>query len=203
MNAVRERLRARTSALHERVERTVLRLGLTSNEAGYRRYLEKLFRFHAPLEPELHAVAGLAELGLDLGERSKCEALLGDLGALGVGPRDLGPTTWCEHTPRILDVPGALGCLYVLEGATLGGQVLFRTLAEREPEVMRVASRYLRGYGAGTGQRWRAFLEALGTLADDERACLAAEESACTTFVELERWLGARAASSTRLVAES
>jgi len=196
MNAVRERLRARTSSLHDRLERTVVRLGLTSDELGYRRYLEKLFGFHAPLEPELHAVAGLAELGLDLEERAKCTALLGDLSALGVGPRDLGPPTWCEHTPRILDVPGALGCLYVLEGATLGGQVLFRMLAEQQPDVMRVASRYLRGYGAGTGGQWRAFLAALETLAGDERACLSAEESACTTFLELERWLGARSSSA-------
>lgn len=50
---------------------------------------------------------------------------------------------------------GRLGTLYVLEGSTLGGQVLCRHLAHRlqlQPHQLG----YLTGHGRATGARWRA-----------------------------------------------
>lgn len=89
---------------------------------------------------------------------------------LGLGDAQIeGPTSLLVHHgglstdedayTRALQVyagiGGRLGMLYVLEGSTLGGQVLCRHLADRlqlQPHQLR----YLAGHGRATGARWRA-----------------------------------------------
>jgi heme oxygenase len=53
----------------------------------------------------------------------------------------------------------ALGLLYVMEGSTLGGRMIVRSLAERGVDV--TGLRFLDPYGAETGARWRGFLAVL------------------------------------------
>ena len=48
-----------------------------------------------------------------------------------------------------------LGALYVLEGATLGGQVLRREMAQRLGVNADNGGAFLDVYGAETGRRWR------------------------------------------------
>lgn len=194
MNAVLERLRERTRPIHLRLEAGVRTLGFDANQAGFRRYLGKLLGFHAPLELDLASVRGLAELGLELDARAKTPALRADLAALGLDARALGGLAWCTYTPVLGDVPSALGALYVVEGATLGGQVLFHELSTRLPETARVASRYLRVYGDQTGARWQSFVRTLGALEGD-LSLKAAEETAVATFEAFETWLFARTES--------
>jgi heme oxygenase len=192
MNVLLERLRAQTKPLHARLEATVSKLGFDASEAGYRHYLEKLLGFHVPLELDLSRVQGLDPLGLELGARLKVPALRADLAALGVDARAQKTLAWCTSSPPVRDVPSALGALYVVESATLGGQVLFRELSERLPSTMRVASRYLRIYGAATGKRWSDFLQSLATL-EGEPARALAEQTAIATFEAIETWLLAHA----------
>jgi heme oxygenase len=81
----------------------------------------------------------------------------------------------------------ALGSLYVMEGSTLGGQVISRIL-DRSPDLIgRV--RYFDPYGPRTGAMWRAFRAGLrGRVAAgaDRRSIVAA---AVQTFELLEDWL--------------
>lgn len=188
MNAVLERLRARTGPLRARLEATVATLGFAASEAGYRCYLEKLLGFHVPLELELSRVRGLDALGLELELRAKVPALRADLVALGVDARAQKALAWCTSSPRVRDVASALGALYVVEGATLEGQILFRELSARLPHTMRLASRYLRVYGVATGKRWQALVDSLTTLGTDAERSLA-EQTAVATFESLETWL--------------
>jgi heme oxygenase len=188
MNAVLERLRARTGPLHVRLETTVSTLGLAANETGYRRYLEKLLGFHVPLELDLSRVRGLDALGLEREARSKVPLLRADLAALGVDAKAQRNLGWCTSSPPVREVAAALGALYVVEGATLGGQVLFRELSARMPRTMQLASRYLRVYGAATGTRWQTFVQSLATLESEAEQQLA-EQTAAATFEAIETWL--------------
>lgn len=191
MNPVLERLRERTRPCHVRLEATVATLGFGASEAGYRAYLGKLLGFHVPLELDLSRVRGLDALGFDLARRSKVPALRADLTALGLDAHAQKTLAWCT-APPVRDVPSALGALYVVEGATLGGQVLFRELSERLPRAMRVASRYLRVYGAETGSRWQEFVKTLEVLASEPEQ-LRAADAAVATFEAVETWLLANA----------
>lgn len=184
-----ERLRARTGPLHRRLEAELPLLAPGSDEQIYARYLEKLWGFHAPVEHALARVAGLERTGLSPKARVKCPALLADLEALGSSHAVLASLSRCAFAPQPTDVPSALGCMYVLEGATLGGQVVRRELQRRMPEVIERASRYLGVYGAETGARWREFTHVLEEFAGAARDEAAVLDAACATFQALQRWL--------------
>jgi heme oxygenase len=165
-----------------------------ADERTYTRHLAKLWGFHAPVERDLAKLPELARVGLLLDERRKCPTLAADLLALGYSRAGVASLPRCPFSPRLVDVPSALGCLYVLEGATLGGQVLFRELGRTMPDTMRTASRYLRIYGSVTGARWQEFTAILaqfsGTARDEARVLAAASD----TFAAIRRWLVERPA---------
>ncbi|MEY2933988.1 MAG: hypothetical protein RL033_4737 [Pseudomonadota bacterium] len=196
------RLRAETRALHEQIEGVVPILQSGADDATYRWYLQKLLGFHRPLEPALFATPGLAELGILRVERAKQPWLERDLQALGLRAEQVQALPDCRPVPVLHGLPGALGCAYVLEGATLGAQLIVRELSPRLPGVMKQASAYLRCYGTETGMRWRGFSAALerGAVGETERAVLVA--SARDTFQSLHRWLE-QDSTAPRVVARS
>lgn len=76
----------------------------------------------------------------------------------------------------------AWGVAYVIEGSRLGGQMLYRRLAESlAPHPLD----YLRGAGSQTGARWRDFLEALRVALDTPARVQAACEGAVLAFEQL------------------
>lgn len=201
MSSVLQRLRNETRELHERIEAAVPVLDPGAGIPAYSWYLEKLLGFHRPLERAIFATPGIEELGLSRAAREKSPRLIQDLLALGTATSVLLRLDECRVIPMIHDVPTALGASYVLEGATLGGQVVYRQLRGRMPEVMARASAYLRCYGAGTGAQWQAFTAVLERFAGDAAACSAMVSSARDTFETFEAWLGddQRAAPSSRV----
>jgi heme oxygenase len=121
-------LKDQTRHLHDRVERTVdLPARLHSAEL-YTSLLSRFYGFYAPLEDRLAVVDGLAAAGLVFRERLKAPLLRDDLTALGLGEADVRSLPRCPDVPAAADTGAALGCLYVLEGATLGGQVVRRAV---------------------------------------------------------------------------
>jgi heme oxygenase len=58
--------------------------------------------------------------------------------------------------PSPANLAEALGMLYVLEGSTLGGHVILRTLRNAGVDCAPLA--FLDPYGPDTGRRWRDFL---------------------------------------------
>ena len=184
-----ERLRERTGPWHRRLEAELPLMRPGGDERVYARYLAQLWGFHAPVERALALVPGLERAGLPVAARVKCPALAADLEALGLSRAEIARLPWCEFSPCPTDVPSALGCAYVLEGATLGGQVVRRELLRRIPGTIERASRYLTIYGAETGACWREFTHVLASFRGDARAAATVVDSACATFAALHRWL--------------
>ncbi len=176
-------LKERTAHAHARTEAAVplLRAGLTVH--GYALHLERMYGFYAPLEPALRPQLEPLNLG-DL--RLKQPLLEADLRALGRTGAQLAALPRCSSVPRVDTSARAVGCLYVLEGSTLGGQLLTRELTKRLPEGTPLS--FLNPYGPDTGRRWRAFREA-AEAAVPEAAFEAAVAAALQTFTSLEAWL--------------
>jgi len=126
--AILDLLRERTRAAHDRAEEALPLLDPSLDAARYRAILAGFWGFHAALEPCLAAVAELRALGLDPAERRKLPRLEHDLRTLGADPMRL-PVA--NAVPEVEGAAAALGCMYVLEGATLGGRVISRHLAAR------------------------------------------------------------------------
>lgn len=178
-------LREQTRAEHEAVEQT---LGLMSDALTLREYRRTLERFHGfwrPLEARLGQAPGLDEIGIDLAAREKTPLLALDLRALGV---DEQGSRLCADVPRVESTAAALGCLYVTEGASLGGQIISRHLRARLDITAETGGRFFQGYGERTGEMWRAFGASVSAFpataaAEDEMV-----EAAIATFRLLRAW---------------
>jgi len=177
--SLRAELRLSTAAAHEALERTPLMAQLVRGVASmtvYRDYLQRQLRLHVAFEPPLRNWLGAACSELRLG---KSEWLRSDLQAVGESP-DVRQVP----APVLGSQAAALGMLYVLEGSTLGLQVVRRHLPPAHPAAG-VAGRFLTGYGPQTGQHWRDFVALLDELplAQWQNAI----DAACATFVAFER----------------
>ncbi len=171
---------------HQRLEQKLALLDPGFSRADYLRLMKALWGYYRPLEARLANLPELRAWLPDFGRRLKSRLLEADLRALGVDSGALQRLPACRELPACADLAAALGCLYVLEGATLGGQVISRHL-ERSLELdAGNGAAFFTGYGAATGAMWQAFRERLAAAGADERALA---DSACETFLSLERWL--------------
>jgi heme oxygenase (biliverdin-IX-beta and delta-forming) len=180
-----ERLREDTRAEHYAIERTLSEL--TSSSLTRERYcfrLGQLYGFYRPLEPQLARM--LQGEAVDFPRRTKAHLLRADLEALGWRDPDLLPV--CGQLPALDDAAAAFGCLYVLEGSTLGGQVICRHVQARLGVTREHGGSFFAGYGPATGTMWRAFRAALverATLAGRAEAVIG---TALLTFATLRAW---------------
>ncbi|MBX8512607.1 biliverdin-producing heme oxygenase [Pseudomonas cichorii] len=180
-------LRAETNQLHVGLEKRLPFFSPVLDSPYYLRLIQAYHGFYRPLESALLA-SGLMPAELAAPERVKTPALVQDLRALGMTDQAIDELAQCKQLP-VIDSPGAcLGVLYVLEGATLGGQILRREIHKRLGLDEHTGAAFLNVYGSATGMRWKAFLAHMdGAPADatTETTVLAAQ----STFACFEHWL--------------
>lgn len=183
---VRERLRLETRAEHVDVERTLALTDPALDLATYRHRLARMLGFYAPVEAALARRPGLPAWIPDLAQRRKLDWLRADLHVLGVEDADDLPA--CTAMPDLATDAACFGCLYVLEGATLGGQVIGRHLVATLGVTPDRGGRFFDAYGRDTGRMWRGFLDALGEYAASTPADDAIVAAARDTFRTLQAW---------------
>lgn len=184
-----ERLREATGPFHVSVERALPLTRCELTVDAYRRILGAFLGFYGPLEAGLVRLA-TCSAELNLIGREKISWLRQDLCALGASESDLAAIPTCPDLPRVDAVDRAFGCMYVLEGATLGGQIIARNL-EQHLAMGAQSCAFFRAYGAATGTMWRTFVAHLNRQEPPFDGAVAA---AVETFECLERWLVARGA---------
>ncbi|MGG2019311.1 biliverdin-producing heme oxygenase [Pseudomonas sp. S8] len=184
-------LRAGTAELHIALEKRLPFFSNTLDSNAFVRLMQAYYGFYRPLESAL-LDSGAIPVDFDLAPRLKSQILLDDLQALGLTTETIARLPHCQTLPVIDSGPTCLGVLYVLEGATLGGQILRREIASRLSLDADNGAAFLDVYGAATGRRWRDFIDYLGSRplsADEREAVVAAAQS---TFSCFERWLESR-----------
>ena len=179
------RLRDATGPAHRRLEDELDWEARTATLAGYRDLLGRFRGFHAVYEPAI-AVA-LDDPGL-LAGRMRVELLDADLRVLGMDAASIAALP-CPPRPGLANAAQALGALYVLEGSTLGGQVIGRSISRRLGAQAAGALAYYGGHGRETAARWRGFLEELESACAAPAAQDQAIATAIDTFDALRRWL--------------
>jgi heme oxygenase len=176
---LRALLKQRTAPSHEALEQLPLMRALADgrlDNAGYHGYLLRQHRLQASLEAALRPWASSDWLGCRL---VKASWLVADLCALG----SVAPASRMAP-PQVASYPQALGVLYVLEGSTLGFQVVRKRLPA-DHLALTVAGRFLRGHGPLTGSIWRSFLNELAALPRTDWP--AAEAAALETFATFQQ----------------
>ena len=187
--SILKRLRTQTSERHAGLEQSMPVMAPHLSRGDYRALLAGFFGYYAPLEARLGASPVWAELAFDFFARRKASRLEKDLMALGLTVEELTRLPCCTELPELDTLPQVLGCLYVIEGATLGGQVITRHLLATHGITPETGGAFFAGYGAETGPQWQAFGAMITAAAErmgGENEIIA---SANRTFETLDRWL--------------
>lgn len=186
---IMSRLKAETQAYHDRIEHDRLSRELTAMEVDLGYYTQVLaiyYGFYAPLEARLIGAARWDALGFDLIPRLKTPLLVRDLAHFGIEGERLRALPACADLPQVADLPAAIGCLYVLEGATLGGQLISRHLAGTLGVGPESGTAFFSSYGPTVGPMWKAFRAFVEEYAPGSEEAIIA--GACATFTSLGRW---------------
>ncbi len=183
------RLRQATQADHQMIEARVDLLNRLGSLADYRELLEQFWGFYAPIEQLVTASLEWSAHSVDIQQRLKTPALARDLQALGLTPADVAALPICRTLPVPGSFPHRLGCLYVLEGATLGGQIIAREVRGRLGLTPEHGCAFFTSYGEHVGAMWRAFRALLLQAAVDEVTEAALVRGAHETFEAFDQWL--------------
>jgi len=181
-------LRSATWPSHQRLERRLNVKRRFTTLAGYRTHLERMWGFCAALEQSMHPRTFGAALP-DYESRRKLPLLTRDLAALGLSAESIASLARCQSLPHPLDPACAFGCVYVLEGATLGGRTLLPLVESRLGLSARNGAAYLASYGEEVSAKWQEFRLALDAWCCEAQRSARAAEGAVMTFDALADWL--------------
>ena len=181
--ALRMRLQKETSIAHASIERHIAFDARSWTLARYQAYLRLMHAFHRDIEAALEMNAYLRSSGLAAASQRKTDWLARDLACFALQPLARGP----GNAMRLAG-SRAIGWSYVLEGATLGGRVLYKAVATRWSLGAESGAAYLHGYGRETSQRWTRFTQAIDAIVLDEAGANEAVAGANEAFAAMEAW---------------
>jgi heme oxygenase len=174
-----QRLRAETRPYHDALEQNSFNQELTAgapSQEATEHFLRKLYGFLSPYEAQLrqHAFSEAWEIE----HRYRAHLIPQDLQVSATS------LPLCPVMPPLQTWPQLLGAMYVMEGSTLGGQVIARQLAKAGIPFLT----YFKGYGERTGPMWKSFCHLLTQAATDANQDEIVQSASCT-FQQLEAWL--------------
>lgn len=188
------RLRTDTREYHESLEaRSPMRAIMdgTLTPEAYQDILQRFYGLHVPIEQHFVSRPEWHELNFDITPRLRVPLIRDDLRALGLHDDTINTLPHIQRLPPLETFPHILGCLYVLEGSTLGGQLLSRKLVAMQlPGVTAEhGSAFFASYGPKIGEMWKAFGEMLVAYAAQHQADDEIIQAACQTYEVFEHAL--------------
>jgi len=179
-----QRLRSETASQHAAIESQMPLLDPEMSRLTYIHLLQLFWGYYSPLEERLRSQS--FEGRYPWSDREKTPRLISDLRALGATTNGLAR---CENLPCLDSPAEILGCLYVIEGASLGGQIIAKHLHANLGLTPETGASFFSGYGVNTGPYWLAFRTFLSefsaSLEQDDQIVV----SANATFQTLADWL--------------
>ncbi len=173
-------LKEATAEKHRDIEKVSLLKKVFSEEVTYLDYIEVIKRFHSVytlVEPIVYSNKELQTWLKDLESRKKLHLLEKDLEDTKQNPL-ASLNSWPLNS-----IDELWGCLYVLEGSTLGGQVISRHLEK----TLGIHSHFYIAYADKTGEMWKNFCKAICSYEENIGNREIIIKSAIATFQVLER----------------
>mgnify|MGYP001255535211 CR=1 FL=1 len=180
-------LKQRIAPYHQALEMDANIWASLTSRLAYRHLICRFFGFIAAVEGRLALIDGLQLWLPDISERWKTPLLMQDLTLAGISS---GQCPICTFIPNIRSVGAAFGCLYVLEGSTLGGQIIARQVYNHLGLTPENGCRFFSSYGAAVGPMWKNFGGHLEAWCVANESCRGEViRSAAETFECFSRWL--------------
>jgi heme oxygenase (biliverdin-IX-beta and delta-forming) len=185
-----QQLRSKTANSHQLIEQNSASQLLMSQAVTitqYAHYLKSLYGFVYGFEKMVFPLLKHYEM-LQLDDRRKSQLIQADLAMLHHTAAE--PYLKDElFTTHYQTAAAALGGMYVLEGSTLGGQIINKHLSTVLGNSVVGKTTYLMAYAGQTGSMWKSFLQLLcevGATSVNEDEII---ESAVNTFSLLNNCL--------------
>ena len=166
-------LRASTASAHTELEAAPINRRLFADDFSAAELGELLGRFVTVYRP-LEATLTHAEPARSLNYTPRLPKLVAGLAVLG---SDV--PAYDFPVPNLADVPSRIGALYVIEGSTMGGQMIHRHLISKHPPG---SLEFFRPHGNNSAERWRTFLAYIETSLGPPGMREAAKAGAINTF---------------------
>lgn len=180
-------LREATHAQHAAINRHAFIEGLTKPGFPLENYLA-LLRSYAALyravEPAIEQWLTSESSCFSYSQRRKFPWLLEDLAYFGASP-----STALHPVPPINSWGSLVGMLYAIEGSTLGGQVISRSLRANLGIEKQSGGRFFFSYGEATRLMWDEFLSFAATVATDQQTLSQAQQASQSCFAMFARAL--------------
>jgi heme oxygenase len=183
-----QRLRQETEADHHNIEGAVPLMHQGLNIAEYVACLQRIYGVVAAWEERVAKIAP-EWLRPTLLARQRCRLLKQDLTWFGVVEKDDSRPT----LPEMNNLPSLFGTMYVMEGSTLGGQLIARHVEAALHLSGGRGNSYFRGHGSQTGPLWKEFCEMLKLRIADEQTD-AVVVSAKAMFSTFGMWMQRKSA---------
>ncbi|MBC7457788.1 MAG: biliverdin-producing heme oxygenase [Bdellovibrionaceae bacterium] len=149
-------LKEATHDVHKEIELCipVLRPDLQIDEL--RSHLRRVFGFYQPLENKISIFIDQHGDEFEMKRRYKSSLLVNDLIGWGDSRESIHSIHTHSELNDISSLTDLVATLYVLEGSTLGNQIICRALS-KNLNVSAFQMSFYEGYGADTYSRWRSF----------------------------------------------
>lgn len=185
--SLRQRLKELTAPFHTELEKMAIAIALAEGSItreSYAIYLTRLAAIHQMFESRIVAMSDWSLYGIDPATRLRLPLLKADLEGLNfpcvIEETPSSDIEWSFET--------AIGMMYVLEGSTMGGQILSRTLSHITDAEGIACTRYFQGYGENTMRLWGEFCQFLDRFeTDNPHLCNQVILGACTMFLMIQK----------------
>ncbi|WP_010522658.1 biliverdin-producing heme oxygenase [Aquimarina agarivorans] len=179
-----DHLKLATKTQHQSVEKVLIgELKNLQNAKDYANLLHRLYAFYAPVEAQLQNIIN-ENFMPDIKLRQHMHRILQDLSILGYPIKPID----CNETLQITTPSYGLGVLYVIEGSTLGGQIISAMLIKQLNLNDATAISYFSSYKDQTLPMWKQ-LKSEVLASQEELNEHQIVSGAKDTFDMLRQWL--------------
>ena len=179
-----ETLKTETKTHHQQVERVLIsELKSLKTKNDYAKLLNRLYSFYKPLEDDLHQKID-QETIKDIAQRKHTFRIVKDLQALN---SEADSSLKNDHI-AIPSLSYAIGVMYVIEGSTMGGQIISKMIHKNVNTDGADAVSYFSSYEDTTHHMWTEFKNQVTNMEhtlDYQEVFKGAKD----TFSNLEKWL--------------
>lgn len=155
-----QRLKVETSILHQELEELPLSKAILREDLTTRDYLKYLHLMHDVIKNLEDLVFPLLYYEVaDLSQRIKTPLLEQDFNSLSYSKPQSTPVF--KDLDKQISTAFALGMLYVIEGSTLGGRMIYKHIHKTLGYDNQSGAAYFSGYGEETGLFWKNFITTL------------------------------------------
>lgn len=155
-----EKLKQNTAVPHTELEDLTLSKAIISPDVSAKNYLlyldlmhDVIYNVESTVYPKLNSVIP------DINERKKLAYIQQDFTALGYEKSNIK-----KNVLKLEDnftIGFAMGVMYVIEGSSLGGRVIYKNIQKNLGYDNESGAAYFSGYGDKTGSHWKNFMAAL------------------------------------------